>query len=95
MDNLHCDFCGAPCDAVLSEVGPVPSCCGERGVLLIKTDALYVVPDDPDELYAYTREILRPLTPSEEEELRRDLYAELEKSDTPHQRARRRSLDGY
>lgn len=80
--NLWCDRCGQPCAAVLHEVGPVPECCGERGVLSVM--------DDGDET---AQPSLRPLTPFEEQELLRDLYAELEQSETPHQRAYRRSMD--
>ena len=76
MNNLYCSSCGKLCDAILSEVGPVPECCGERGVLMRQHDS------DVDGVF-----VLRPLTRFEQQELLRDLYAELEQSETPHQRA--------
>ena len=114
MDNLYCSSCSQPCDAVLSEVGNVPECCGERGEFFVqdRDGQPWCPPDvetatgifDPagyDEndcagcgsrFEEHYPPMVRPLTRHEEEELRRDLYAELEKSETPQQRAYRRSM---
>lgn len=89
MNNLYCSSCGQPCVAVLSEVGLSAECCFEARLMTEDTDSeSRFCPCE-----AHRKPTLRFLTRHEEEELRRDLYAELEKSETPQQRAYRRSMD--
>lgn len=82
MNNLYCSSCSQPCTAALSEVGLSAECCFEARLMTMEDGSMGGLIGE----YRY-------LTRFEEEELRRDLYAELEKSETPQQRAYRRSMD--